>query len=129
MDVKCAPLAYGRVGADMTLMFCDYGISSGQTKPAPGLLCGEVRIENPRENFWRDAAAIVSNEDPDVLAGIDGQRTIFDDHVFRTHFNHTALRRCLPGINQQVVEGLTNLSGIDLGRPQIVGGCQVEPDL
>ncbi len=67
MDVKCGPLAYGGVGANMTVVFGDDGISSGQTQPAPSLFGSEIRIEDLRENFCWDAATVVSNEDPDIV--------------------------------------------------------------
>jgi hypothetical protein len=121
MDVEGGSMAYGGVGADMTVVFGDYGISSGQTQPAPGRFSGEVRIENLRENFCRDAATVVSNKDPDVLAGTDEQNAFVNDDVFRAYFNHTTFRHCLPSIKQNVVEDLTDLSDIDLGWPQIVG--------
>src|SRR5437879_4719001 len=129
MDVKCGPLAYGGVGANMTLVFGDDGISSGQTQPAPSLFGSEIRIEDLRENFCWDAATVVSNEDPDILAGADEQNAFVDGDVFRAHFNYTTFRHCLPSIKQNVVEDLTDLSDIDLGRPQIVGDCKIEPNL
>src|SRR5947207_7933933 len=129
MDVKCGPLAYGGVGANMTVMFGDYGISSRQPQPAPSLFGGEIRIENLRENFCRDAATVVSNKDPDILAGADEQNAFVEGDVFRAHFNYTTFRHGLPSIKQHVVEDLTDLSDINFGRPQIVRDCKIEPNL
>jgi len=113
----------------LTVVFSDYGISGGQTQPAPSLFGGEVGIENLRENFRRDAATVISNYYPDILACADELNGFVDDYVFRAHINDTTFGHCLPSIKQHVVEGLTYLSDINVGWPQIVRDCKIEPNL
>ena len=98
-----------------------------QTESGADRLGSEVWIEYSREDIGGDAAAVIADGDPDIRARV-GSLTIAEDHVRRPYFNDSALRHGLPGIEEDIVENLADLAGVDFGRPEIDRNVDVDAD-
>ncbi len=94
----------------------------GQAEAHAVLLGREEGIEDLGEVFRRDAAALVLHGDPHVAARLEGQRVAFGDRdVLPPHADQAAFRHGLVGVDDQVLDHLGDLPGIELPRPQVLG--------
>src|SRR4051794_7481775 len=101
----------------MTAVLGHDGIRRRQTESGAARLGRETGIEYPEEHFGRNAGAVVLNHDPDARAG---GSSAGGDNILRPNFDNSAVRHRLTSIEKDIVEHLTDLARINMGRPEIV---------
>src|SRR5678816_1042262 len=93
---------------------CNVEAESG---PLPDFFCGEKRIENPVEHFWRYAFAVVDDLDHHpVIRGAGFEADV-------------SARRGVYRVVDQVRPDLIQLTAVPLNSRQIVRHAQIDLDL
>src|ERR1700722_12681284 len=129
IDAKGSFHAEDRPHNNRTVMLGDNGVHGGQAETAAGLLGGKVGVKDSRQNVRGNPASMVENRDNHVPAAAQRESICVEYHVFSVHFDDSAFRHRLPGIEQNVVERLTDLFNVDLRRPEVSPDDHIDGDL
>lgn len=92
----------------------------GQAEASAAALGGEVRIENFRQQVGGNARAFVAHGNAHVIARGQGNFGAGNQGmIFGRDADGSALRHRLDGIENEIVNDLVNLAGIDFGRGEV----------
>ena len=104
----------------MSAVLLNDGVYGRKTQAGAGLLRGKERFEYPREMLRGDPEAGVGDLQPEVMARRQGRdRAALKCFVAKTELDHPTARHGLHGVDHKVLHHLTDLTLIDIGRPQV----------
>ena len=104
------PCAGFRLHREIAAVLGNDGIGGCQTETIAAGLGGEIWVEDTGKNIGGYSVPVVENGDPDVRIA----------QVFGTNLDDPAFRHGLPRVEQDVMEHLPDLAGIDLGTAEVV---------
>ncbi|MNR05622.1 hypothetical protein D3C85_1216650 [compost metagenome] len=103
----------------------------------PGALAdrlgGEERVERLGQDFGCHAGAVVADGDHQVIAGLDRLQGVdvaaVEVDVGRFNPQFPAIGHGIPGVDDQVEQGVFQLTDIGADRPDVFGQLQLEFDM
>src|SRR5437870_12299865 len=105
---------------DAYVVLGDNGISNRKAEPTATGFRGEIGIKDFGELVRRDAAALIAQGDLDPAPlGEQRRETSVAGEVFRPDRDDPSLGHRLLGIEDDIIEDLMDLAGINLDRPEI----------
>ncbi len=102
-------------------------VSCRQAQSASPFFRSEVGIEDGGQDLRRNPVAAVANGNPYVITGAHQQGGV-THRVFRADFDRASLGHRLARIEQDVVQHLPYLSGVEFRRPEIVANRKIDGD-